>query len=65
MYAVLDNEKVKTRAEECSLDRRALAEAAGISVDTLKRIQRGERVMFSTAQKVASVLGVRARELRA
>jgi len=65
MYAVLDNEEINLRAEERGLDRAALAQAAGISVDTLKRIQRGERVMFGTAQKVARVFGVRARELRA
>jgi DNA-binding XRE family transcriptional regulator len=35
MYAVMDAEKVRELREERGLDRRALAEAAGVSMDTL------------------------------
>jgi transcriptional regulator with XRE-family HTH domain len=57
MYAVMDPEKVRARAEEEGLDRQALADAAGVSMDTMRRIERAQRVTFYTSRKVARVLG--------
>jgi transcriptional regulator with XRE-family HTH domain len=63
MYAILDPEEVEARAKGRGLNRRALAEEAGISMDTMRRIERGEKVTFYTARKVAGVFGVHSREI--
>ena len=63
MYATLDPEKVKAIARERGLDRAALAEAAGVSMDTVRRIERAERVTFYTSRKVGRALEVEPRSL--
>ena len=62
-YAILDPERIKAFSEERGLERAELAEAAGISMDTLRRIERGERVRFGTGWKVGLPLGVHPQEI--
>ena len=56
MYAILSPEKVRELREERGLDRAALAEVAGVSMDTMRRIEHAERVTFYTSRKVARAL---------
>jgi len=59
VYVILSPEKVRELREERGLDRRALAEAAGVSVDTIKRIEgRKGAVRFDSARRVARALEV-------
>ena len=51
---MLSPEKVRQLREGQGLDRRALAEAAGVSTDTVRRIEGGKGpVTFNTARVVA------------
>jgi len=57
MYVILSPEKVRELREECGLERRALAEAAGVSMDTIRRIEGAKGpVTFYTSRKIARAL---------
>jgi transcriptional regulator with XRE-family HTH domain len=57
-YVVMSASRVRELREEKGLSKRALADAAGISVSTAKRVEREEPVMFRTGRAVADALGV-------
>jgi transcriptional regulator with XRE-family HTH domain len=57
-YVVMDAERVKELREERGLSKRALAAAAGISVDAARRLEREVPVTFATGRAVADALGV-------
>ena len=57
MYITLSPEKVRELREERDLDRRALAEAAGLSPNTVRRIEGGKGpVELNSARKIARAL---------
>jgi transcriptional regulator with XRE-family HTH domain len=57
MYGVIDGEKLGAMRQERSLSRQDLAREAGISMSTLRRVERGEWVRGRTGWKVAQVFG--------
>jgi DNA-binding XRE family transcriptional regulator len=57
MYGVMDGEKIEAMRQERGLSRQELAQEAGISVETLRALERGERVRVRTGWKVARVFG--------
>jgi transcriptional regulator with XRE-family HTH domain len=57
-YVVIDGERVRELREEKGMTTRDLAGAAGISVQTAKRVEREEPVYFRTGRAVAKALGV-------
>jgi DNA-binding XRE family transcriptional regulator len=63
VYAVMDGEKIEEMRQERGLSRRELAQEAGISVETVRSVERGERVRAKTGWKVARVFGVHPREI--
>jgi DNA-binding XRE family transcriptional regulator len=63
VYAKMDGEKVSALREERGLTRTALTEVAGISRDTLLRVERGQPVRMGIGWKVARPLGVKPWEI--
>jgi transcriptional regulator with XRE-family HTH domain len=63
VYARMDGEKIEAMREERGLSRRELAQEAGISMTTLRRVERGERVQAKTAKRVARVFGIHPKEI--
>ncbi len=63
MYGVMDGEKIEALRQERGLSRRQLAQAGGISMSTLRSVERGHRVRRKTGWQVARVLGVHPREI--
>ena len=63
MYAVMDGEEVQAMRQERGLSRQELAQEAGITMSTLRSVERGERVRKATGWKVARVFGMHPREL--
>ena len=60
----VDREKLREARELALLSQQELADEAGISVDTVKRMESGEGSVYGrTVRRVASVLGVDPREL--
>jgi transcriptional regulator with XRE-family HTH domain len=57
-YVVMCRERVRALREEKGMSKRALAEKAGISVSTAKRVEREVPVTFRTGRAVAGALGV-------
>ena len=58
MYVVMDSERVRELREEKGMSRRDLAGAAGISAQTVRRVELEEPVYFRTGRAVAEALGV-------
>jgi len=59
MYVILSPEKVEELREERCLSRPELAEAAGVSPDTVRRIEGGKgAVRFESARKISRALGL-------
>ena len=56
-YIEMYPEKVKTLREDKGMSRRDLADAAGISVATARKAERGGRVAKGTARRVILALG--------
>jgi DNA-binding transcriptional regulator YiaG len=63
MYGVMDGEKIEAMRQERGLSRRGLAERAGLTVETVARVERGERVRRATGWKVARVFGTHPSEI--
>jgi transcriptional regulator with XRE-family HTH domain len=57
-YVVMHGRRIRELREEKRLSQRELAEAAGISVCTLRKVEHEEPVRKSTARKVAAALGI-------
>jgi transcriptional regulator with XRE-family HTH domain len=57
-YVVMDSSRVRELREEKGMTRRDLAGAAGISAETVRRVELEEPVYFSTGRAVAKALGV-------
>jgi len=57
-YVVMDSERVRELREERGMTRRDLAGEAGISVDTVRSVEREKPVTFRTGCAVAGALGV-------
>jgi transcriptional regulator with XRE-family HTH domain len=58
VYVVMNSERVRELREEKGMSRRDLAGAAGVSVETARRIEREAPVTFRTGRAVADALGV-------
>jgi transcriptional regulator with XRE-family HTH domain len=58
VYVVMNSEGVKKLREENGLSKRALADVAGVSVSTLRKVEREVPVRFRTGRAVADELGV-------
>jgi DNA-binding transcriptional regulator YiaG len=58
VYLVMDGEQVRSLREEKGMSRRDFAGEAGISVDTVRSVEREVPVTFRTGRAVASALGV-------
>ena len=58
MYVVMNAERVQELREAKGLSKRALADAAGISAETVRRAEREVPVTFRTGRAVAEALGV-------
>jgi transcriptional regulator with XRE-family HTH domain len=58
VYVVMSRERVQELREERGLSKRALADAAGVSAETVRRAEREEPVRFSTGHALAEALGV-------
>ncbi len=63
MYGVMDCEKIEAMRQERGLSRRELAQQAGISMSTLRSVERGHRVRRKTGWQVARVLGLHPQEI--
>jgi DNA-binding transcriptional regulator YiaG len=63
MYGVMDGEKIQEMRQGRGLSRRQLAQEAGISMNTLRSGERGERVRAATARRVARVFELHPREI--
>jgi transcriptional regulator with XRE-family HTH domain len=59
----MDGEKIEAMRQERGLSPRELAQAAGISMSTLRRVERGGRVRGRTGRRVARVFGVHPSEI--
>jgi len=57
-YVVMDSSRVRELREEKGMTRRDLAGAAGISAETVRRVELEEPVYFRTGRAVAKALGV-------
>jgi len=53
----MDGAKVRDLREERMISPAEFAELANVSEQTVRRVERGEAVLFATAKKVASALG--------
>jgi ribosome-binding protein aMBF1 (putative translation factor) len=58
VYVVMNSERVEELREEKGLSKRDLAGVAGVSVSTVRRVEREEPVYFRTGRAVAKALGV-------
>ena len=59
MYVVMDGEKIGELRQERGFSRQELAEEAGVSVSTLRRVEAGgSAVRLKTARKVGAALEV-------
>jgi transcriptional regulator with XRE-family HTH domain len=63
MYGVMDGEKIEAMRQERGLSRRELAEKAGISMSTMRRVEHGGRVRGRTGWRVARVFGKHPNEI--
>lgn len=63
MYGVIDGKKLETMRAERGLSRQELAREAGISMSTLRSVERGHKVRAKTARGVANVFGVHPSEM--
>jgi transcriptional regulator with XRE-family HTH domain len=63
VYAVMDGEKIRAMPQERDLSRQELAQEAGIAVETVARVERGDRVQARTGWRVARVFGVHPKEI--
>ena len=63
MYGIMDGEKIEAMRQERGLSRQQLAQEAGISMSTLRSVERGRRVRARTGWRVAQVFGVHPREI--
>jgi transcriptional regulator with XRE-family HTH domain len=63
MFAVMDGERVEAMRRELGLSRREFATAAGIGETTAARVESGERVLVSTAWRVAELFGMHPKEI--
>jgi transcriptional regulator with XRE-family HTH domain len=63
VYAVMNSKRLEELREEKGLSKRELAEAAGISMKTLRRVESEKPVRKATAWKVAGVFGVHPRSI--
>jgi DNA-binding XRE family transcriptional regulator len=63
MYGVVDGKKLEAMREERGLSRQELAQEAGISMSTLRSLERGHKVRVKTARSVANVFGVHPSEM--
>jgi transcriptional regulator with XRE-family HTH domain len=57
MYVAMNPSRVRELREEKGMSKRDLATAAGISLTTAKRVERGLPVRFPTGRKVLAVFG--------
>jgi transcriptional regulator with XRE-family HTH domain len=55
VYVVMDPERVRELREQKGMSKRDLAAAAGISLTTAKRVERGLSVRFPTGCRVLAV----------
>jgi transcriptional regulator with XRE-family HTH domain len=63
-YTVVDGEKLKELREDRAFSVRDLAQAAGISTDTITALEKGRRKAWPrNVRKLADALGVEPREL--
>jgi transcriptional regulator with XRE-family HTH domain len=63
MYGVMDGEKIEAMRQERGLSRQQLAQEAGISMSTLRSVERGRRVRARTDWRVARVFGVHPQDI--
>jgi transcriptional regulator with XRE-family HTH domain len=63
MYGVMDGEKIEAMRQERGLSRQEFAERAGISMSTLRSVERGRRVRAKTGWRVARGFGVHPQEI--
>jgi transcriptional regulator with XRE-family HTH domain len=63
VYGVMDGEKIRAMRQERGLSRGELAQAAGVSAETVARVERGDRVLARTGWRVARVFGMRPSEI--
>jgi transcriptional regulator with XRE-family HTH domain len=63
VYAVMDGEKIQAMRQARGLSREEFAQEAGISVDMVASVERGELVRATTGWRVALALGVHPREI--
>jgi transcriptional regulator with XRE-family HTH domain len=63
VYAVTDGEKIEEMRLARSLSREELAQAAGLALSTVSKVERSGRVRLKTARRVANVFGVSPRSL--
>jgi transcriptional regulator with XRE-family HTH domain len=59
----MDGEKIEAMRQERGLSRQELAQEAGVVVETVARVERGERVRAKTGWRVARVFGVHPKSL--
>jgi transcriptional regulator with XRE-family HTH domain len=57
-YVVMNSEQVRSLREQMGMTRRDLAGVAGISAETVRRVELEEPVYFHTGRAVAEALGV-------
>ena len=63
MYAVMDGERVRAMRQERGLSRQEFVREAGVSLSTLRSVERGERVRATTGWRVACVFDMHPSEL--
>lgn len=59
----IDNKMIRVRMAELDMTRQALAEAAGITELTLRRIMNGYDCKLTTLESIATALDVKPRDL--
>jgi transcriptional regulator with XRE-family HTH domain len=57
-YVRMNTEQVQTLREQKGMTRRDLAAVAGISVNTVRHVEREKPMMFRTGRAVADALGI-------
>lgn len=63
MYAVMDGERIQEMRQSRGLSAQEFAQEAGIAVDAVASVERGELVRATTGWRVAWALGVHPREI--
>jgi DNA-binding transcriptional regulator YiaG len=63
MYAVMDGEKVEAMRRQRGLSRQEFAKESGVSVSTVRNVERGERVLAATGWRVAHVFGLHPKKI--